>query len=170
MSAPDGVIVAGVPMNLPPKHTAQLLSGEPDDGPVRRFIRSSPDATVYHQSPYIDFARMTNGAADLVLIVREGEPVFALPVHPQGRYSISTGYSGVLFPPGSREGEVKRWVRSFHEVLAANPLLAVEALQSLQAPAYDDRRRTELLQCYLDEAGMLGPRLWSRALDFPNGA
>jgi Acetyltransferase (GNAT) domain len=162
-AGPLSIVVAGRPLRLPPGMTAHLLSDRTAASRVDAFVTASPDHTVYHRAPYIDFAKRQNGAADLVLLAMSGEPQVAIPFHPlPGR--VTTGYAGVCLPPTTSETSLRRAVRCLADFARANPQLRLQSLQCAQAPAADDTKRQGLLASIIDSLGPRRQRLYTRLL------
>ncbi len=132
---------------------------------VTRWLRQSPDHTLYHLAPYLDFTRAQNGVADVFLISREGNELFALTVHSWSKAGIDSGYSGVIFPATRREGPLRRSVAALAELLAANRRFPFHILQSAQAPAYADLGRVTLLQQLLESGGIALDQIYGRLCD-----
>lgn len=154
----------GVRLAVPPGYVGRWLSDPADSDVVARWTSASREACLYNAPSYIDFARVENGRADLLWLVRDGNPVLGLPVHPVGDSRIGTGYSGLMFADGPREATLHRGVLALVALLEANPRLGFQVLQSLQASAYDDPARIATLAFLLEEHGLLGPSLYSRML------
>jgi hypothetical protein len=144
--------------------TAHLLSDEASSAAVDAFVVGSPDHTVYHRPPYIDFARAQNGAADLVMLSSDGQPLVAFPFHP-GPRRVSTGYSGVCLPDGA--SGLRRGVAAIADLMRLNRGLRLQSLQSAQAPAADDVPRTGALACLVDGLDVRQDRLHTRLLRLP---
>jgi SAM-dependent methyltransferase len=159
--------VAGLRLSVPDDLEIRSLSDPSDSDAVRQFLAASPDAVLHHQPEWLDFVRSRNGRADLVMLEKSGHPLVALPVHPAGRRSIAIGYSGLVFPPSAREATHKRSIRALRSLLDANPHLALSGIQSVQAPAYDDRDRTELLAWQIEAEQLTGRPMWSRIIVRP---
>ena len=155
----------GVRLAVPPGYVGRWLSDPADSDVVARWTSASREACLYNAPSYIDFARVENGRADLLWLVRDGNPVLGLPVHPVGDSRIGTGYSGLMFADGPREATLHRGVLALVALLEANPRLGFQVLQSLQASAYDDPARIATLAFLLEEHGLLGPSLYSRMLE-----
>jgi Acetyltransferase (GNAT) domain len=132
---------------------------------VIRWLRSSPDHTIYHLAPYIDFVRKQNGVADVLLISRDGNALFALPVHSWDGAGIDSGYSGVVFPSTRSERILRRSVTGLAALLAANRHFPFRMRQSAQAPAYDDLSRVTLLQQLLESEGLVLDPVYGRLCD-----
>src|ERR1700691_1255977 len=130
-----------MPLEMPPGYRAHWLSDPSDRAQVESWTSGSPERTLYSSPSYVNFARDQNGRGDLLWLTREGSPVLGLPVHPVGALRITTGYSGALFAKGSRDAPSRRGVIALKALLAANPRLGFEVLQSAQSPAYDDPAR-----------------------------
>lgn len=160
---PGKLRVAGRTLTLPPGISAQLLSDPLHAAAVDRFVVSSPDHTLYHRPPYIDFARRQNGAADLVLLSSHGSPLLALPFHP-GPRRVSTGYAGVCLAPGSSESGLRRSLGALAALARANRGLRLHSIQSAQAPAADDAARTGVLASLIDALPVRQERLHTRIL------
>jgi len=133
---------------------------------IIRFAQKSPDRTIYHSFPYFHFARNQSSRpditrADLIVILRDGHPLLALPVHPRGR-SLPTHYSGVLFPAGRQERTLRRSVDTLAELFAANRRLRFSCLQAAVAPAYEDVARLTLLERLLADRSLPFERTYSR--------
>jgi hypothetical protein len=160
--------LAGVTLTLPDGFSARALeAGDADDREaVIRFAEKSPDRTIYHTAPYFDFARSQDSRpditlAEMILVSRSGNALFALPIHPRGR-SILTHYSGVLFPEGRHERTLRRSVEALAELFAANRELRFSCVQAAVAPAYEDVARLTLLERFLAGSGMQLERTYSR--------
>jgi Acetyltransferase (GNAT) domain len=141
-------------LRLPPRCTARSLCDPDTREAVTRWLRASPDHTLYHLPPYIDFLREQNGTADVLLIAREGNPLLALPVHSWDATGVDGGYSGVVFPATDGEGVLRRSVLVLAELLAVNRHIPFRLCQSAQARTYDDLARVTLLQFLLESAGI----------------
>lgn len=141
-------------LRLPPGCTAQTLSDPSSRDAVTRWLRQSPDHTVYHLAPYLDFARTQDRHSEVFLISREGAPQFALPVHSWTGAGVDSGYTGVVLPPTRREGTLRRSVATLAELLSVNRHLSFRFHQSAQAPAYEDSGRAVLLQRLLEGEGL----------------
>jgi hypothetical protein len=121
---------------------------------VDRWLCESPDHTLYHRAPYIDFLRESNGVADVLLISHEGNALFALTIHSWNATGIDSGYSGVVFPPTHGEKILRRSVAVLGELLSANRQLLFHICQSAQASTYEDLGRVTLLQRLLEGEGI----------------
>ncbi len=132
---------------------------------VTRWLCGSPDHTLYHLAPYIDFTRAQSGAADVFLISREGNALFALTVHSWNASGIDSGYSGVVFPATAREGALRRSVAALAELFAANRQIPFHIRQSAQAPAYGELGRVTLLQQLLESEGIALEQIYGRLCD-----
>jgi hypothetical protein len=141
-------------LRLPQGCTVRLLSDPDSRDAVSQWLRRSPDHTLYHLGPYIDFARAQGADADVFLISREGNALFALTVHSWNDTGVDSGYSGVVFPPTRSEGALRRSVAALAELLSLNPQLLFRVCQSAQAPAYDDLGRVTLLQRLIEGQGL----------------
>jgi len=158
----------GLSLELPDGITARALEGgDPSDrDAIARFTSSSPDRTLYHGAPYFRFARSQRTRpgirhADLVLFSRDGHPLFALPVHPQGR-AVATEYSGVLFPSGGNERTLRRSVEALAELFAANRRLRFTCVQAALSPGFEDAARQTLLERLLAGCDLPLQRTYSR--------
>lgn len=132
---------------------------------VTRWLCGSPDHTLYHLAPYIDFTRAQSGVADVFLISREGNALFALTVHSWNGSGIDSGYSGVVFPATAREGALRRSVAALAELFAANRHIPFHIRQSAQAPAYAEFGRVTLLQQLLESEGIALEQVYGRLCD-----
>ena len=149
-----------------PEGYAQRLLSDPQTGElVNDWLVASPDHTLYHLAPYVDFTRAQNGTADVFLVSRDGNPLFALTVHSWSSMGVDSGYSGVVFPPTRRESTLRRSVSALGEVLRANRHLLFRSHQSAQAAAYDDPGRVTLLQRLLEGEGLALDPVYGRLLD-----
>jgi hypothetical protein len=152
-------------LRLPPGCTARWL-GDPDaQAELSGWVKSSPDHTVYHLAPYIDFLRAQGACADVLLVAREGNPLFALPIHSFAAAGIDCGYSGVVFPATGREGPLRRAVAALVALFECNRHIPFQAIQSAQAPAYDDAARTNMLRMLLEAEGLELERVYTRLCD-----
>lgn len=158
-------MVSGRTLRLPSGVSGQLLSDGASAQAVDTFVRGSPDHTVYHRPPYIEFARRQNGAADLLMFSAHGAPLVAFPYHTVA-HRISTGYAGVCFSPGGR-GAVRRGLITLAEFVRLNRDLRFQALQSAQAPAVDDRARAGFLALVVDSMDARQERLHTRLIRLP---
>ncbi|MFZ2113864.1 MAG: GNAT family N-acetyltransferase, partial [Solirubrobacteraceae bacterium] len=140
----------------------RALSDPDSSDAVTRWLRQSPDHTLYHLAPYLDFTRAQNGVADVFLISREGNALFALTVHSWSGEGIDSGYSGVIFPATRREAQLRRSVAALAELLAANRRFPFHIRQSAQAPAYDDLGRVTLLQQLIESEGIALDPIYGR--------
>jgi hypothetical protein len=140
--------------------------GDPDSREaVTRWLCGSPDHTLYHLAPYVDFTRAQSGVADVFLISREGNALFALAVHSWNGSGIDSGYSGVVFPATAREGALRRSVAALAELFAANRGIPFHIRQSAQAPAYEQLGRVTLLQQLLESEGIALEQIYGRLCD-----
>jgi hypothetical protein len=143
----------------------RALSDPDSRDAVSDWLCQSPDHTLYHLRPYLDFTRAQSGRADVFLISREGNALFALAVHSWSATGIDSGYSGVVFPATRREAGLRRSVAALAELLAANRQLPFHICQSAQAPAYDDLGRLTLLQQLIESEGIALERIYGRLCD-----
>jgi Acetyltransferase (GNAT) domain len=132
---------------------------------VTRWLRRSPEHTLYHLEPYIDFLRARSGMADVLLMSCDGNALFALPVHSWNAAGIDGGYSGVVFPTTRSEGSLRRSVAALAALLAQNRHIPFHLIQSAQAPAYDDLARVTLLQQLLESEGLMLDPVYGRLCD-----
>ncbi len=139
---------------LPPGLTVRSLSDPDSRETVTRWLQSSPEHTLYHLGPYVDFLREHADKADVLLVSREGNALFALPIHSWDATGIDGGYSGVVFPATRSEAPLRRSVAALAELLARNRHIPFHLIQSAQAPAYDDLPRVTLLQQLLESEGL----------------
>jgi len=126
------------------------------------WLRQSPDHTLYHLGPYIDFTRAEHDRADVFLVSRDGNGLFALTVHFWTGMGVDSGYSGVAFPPTRREGPLRRSVEALAEMLSVNRHLMFRFHQSAQATAYEDPGRVTLLQRLLEGTGLVLDPIYGR--------
>ncbi len=160
---PHTLQIGRVSLKLPKNCTGLLLSDPSDRISVSKFVERSPDVTVYHCTPYVDFARSANGAGDVLMIAREGMPTVGIPLYPSGR-GLTTGYSGALFPDTERESILKSACTVLTEFLALNREVSIKCIQSIQSDAYRKRSRISTLDCYLSGSAMLRDDIFSRSL------
>ncbi len=160
-SAPPG----GVRLALPSGYHGRWLSEPSDRALIERWTSASREECVYNTPSHVDFARVQNGRADLLWLVRDGAPVLGLPVHPVGDSRVTTGYSGLLFADGQGGDSQRRGVDALVALLEVNGRIGFQVLQSVQAPAHDDPARVTALACLFDQHGLGGPSLYSRVLD-----
>ncbi len=158
--APPG----GVRLAIPPEYRGRWLSNPADRPLIERWTSASHERCLYNAPDYIEFARTQNGRAELLWLVRDGHPVLGLPLHPVGDARITTGYSGLMFADAPGEAGMRRGVAALLALLAANRRLGFQALQSAQAPAYDDPARTTTLAFLFDRNRLRSPSLYSRIL------
>jgi hypothetical protein len=98
---PTGFLQVG-PLRLkcPPK--CELLSTSQDPREAGNgLVLGSPDHTVYHRRPYLEFIRESGCPAEMIAVVKNGELVFGMPVHPSRPavlIRVSTGYSSPRIP------------------------------------------------------------------------
>jgi Acetyltransferase (GNAT) domain len=156
------VQVAGRTLRLPGGVSAHLLSDESSAGAVDAFVSASPDHTVYHRPPYIEFAQRQNGAADLLMLSADGRPIVAFPFHPTTR-RVSTGYAGVCFPSAGG-GVMRRGMATLESLSELNSGFRFQALQSAQAPAVDDASRTGLVSLLIDSMNVRQEPLHTRLI------
>jgi hypothetical protein len=161
----EALVLSGRTLRLPSGVSADLLSDEASAQTIDTFVRESPDHTVYHRPPYIEFARRQNGAADLLMFSAHGAPLVAFPFHPVA-HRISTGYAGVCFSSGGRAA-VRRGLITLAEFVHLNRDLRFQSLQSAQAPAVDDRVRAGFLALVVDSIGAQQKRLHTRLIRLP---
>jgi hypothetical protein len=159
--APPG----GVRLAVPAGYQARWLSDPGDRAPIERWTSASREESVYSTPSYVEFARSQNGRADLLWLVRDGNPVLGLPLHPVGDLRVTTGYSGLMFADAPGDAPLRRGVAALAALLDANERLGFQALQAAQAPAYDDPARITALAFLFDRHGLSGPPLYSRILD-----
>jgi hypothetical protein len=151
-------------LRLPQGCTVRSLNDPDSRDTVSRWLRQSPDHTLYHLPPYIDFLRAQSVLADVFLIAREGNALFALTVHSWDATGIDSGYSGVVFP-ASRAGTLRRSVAVLAELLSINSHLLFRLCQSAQAPAYADLGRVTLLQQLIESEGLALDPVYGRLCD-----
>ncbi len=155
---------AGV-LRLPQGCTMRALSDPDSRDTVTRWLSRSPDHTLYHLGPFIDFNRTQDARADVFLISREGNALFALAIHSWNATGLDSGYSGVVFPDTRREGTLRRSVAALGELLSINHQLLFRVRQSAQAPAYEDLGRVSLLQQLIESEGLALDPLYGRLCD-----
>jgi hypothetical protein len=160
--------IGGSGLAVPEPYDVALLSSADPDGSLTDFVRTAPDATIYHQPAYVDFARRENSGGDLVFVRKSGNPIVALPLYEVSRSRLTTGYAGVLFPDGAKEGALRRGVDAIKELIAANPRVTFEIFQSAQAVAASDLARTNLLVALIDASGLPRRPLYTRVLELPH--
>ena len=151
-------------LRVPTGYEVQTLSDPSSREAVTAWVRSSPDHTLYHLWPYIEFTRAQNGLADLYLISREGSALLGLTVHFWTGMGVDSGYSGVVFPATDKERQLRRSVAALGEVLRANDRLQFRFHQSLQALAYDDIARGTLLERLIEGEGLRLEAVYGRLL------
>ncbi len=132
---------------------------------VSKWLRCSPDHTLYHLGPYVDFLRSQNGTADVLLVSREGNALFALPVESWNGMGLNSGYSGIVFPDTNREGSLRRSIATLAALLDANRQIQFHLCQSAQARAYEDPARVTLLQQQLESEGIALDPIYGRLCD-----
>jgi hypothetical protein len=71
----------GGALRIPEGFTLRALSDPESGDAVTDLLRQSSDHTLYHLGPYIDFTRAQNGIADVFLVSRDGNALFAVTVH-----------------------------------------------------------------------------------------
>jgi hypothetical protein len=152
-------------LRLPPGYSVSSLLDPERTGTVECWVKGSPDHTLYHLRPYIDFLRAHGSLADVLLVSREGNPLFALPVHSFDAIGIDGGYSGVAFSATSSEGSLRRAVTALAALLEHNRRIAFHLIQSAQATSYDDKARVTLLQAQIEGQGLALERVYSRLCD-----
>ena len=152
---------AGV-LQVPEGCTLRALSDPQSRDEVTNWLRRSPDHTLYHLGPYIDFTRAQNGVADVFLVSRDGNGLFALTVHSWTGMGVDSGYSGVVFPPTRREGTLRRSVAALAELLSKNRHLSFRFHQSAQACAYEDPGRVTMLQRLIEGEGFVLDPIYGR--------
>ncbi len=155
-------------LGIPSGYDARWLSNPDDRETVEKWTAESPEASVYHAASYIEFARGQNGSGDLLWLARDGNPVVGLPIHPASRRRFTTGYAGLLFPPGRRERPLRDGVAAVGELLNANRNTALHVLQAAQSRAYDIPGRMVALGRYLEEQRVTLMPVYSRILDLPD--
>lgn len=158
--------VSDVELRLPPGCRAKLLSHDESRASVLEFVLASPDHTVYHHESYFEYARHDDegGPCDLALVLQDGNPVFAMPVHVRPPNRIGTGYSGILFPPAGKELALRRSINSLGAFFEANPGVTFEVIQSAQAAAYDDHGRMVFIRRFLAELDLKTRSVFTRIL------
>lgn len=155
----------GLRLAIPEGYAGHWLSEPADRASIERWTSASPELSAHNTPSYVAFARMQNGRADLLWLLRDGNPVLGLPLHPAGSSRLSTGYSGMMFADGTGDAPLRRGVAALLALFEANRGLGFQVMQSAQAAAYDDPRRVSALACLLDQHGLGGPPLYSRVLD-----
>ena len=120
-----------------------------------QFLRQSPERTVYHAIGYMEFAAHQNGWGGLLCVEKQGQPYFALPVHPASGGGVTTGYSGVLFPVCENDRQLRARVSAFVELLNANHGLDFEIIQSAQAVGWNEISRRKLISAEMASAKSL---------------
>jgi hypothetical protein len=153
-------------LNLPKGCSVQRLSDPESRDGVARWLSESPDQTVYHRWPFIEFTRNENPLADVFLVSREGNQLFALTIHSWTGMGVESGYSGVVFPPTGSERTLRRSVAALAELFSANSHLQFRCLQSAQAPAYEDLARVTLLQYLIEDEGLVLESVYGRLSAF----
>jgi hypothetical protein len=152
-------------LQLPQGCAMRALSDPASRDAVGRWLCRSPDHTLYHLAPYIDLLRAENGVADVFLISREGNALFALAVHSWDATGFDSGYSGVVFPPTRSEATLRRSVATLAELLSVNRHLLFRICQSAQAPAYENLGRVTLLQRLIEGEGLVLDSVYGRLCD-----
>jgi hypothetical protein len=158
-------MTGGVRLVVPSGYRGRWLSDPADRELVARWASASRELCAYNTPAYVEFARRRNGRADLLWLERDGNPMLGLPLHPHGRSSLRTGYSGMLFAGAPGEAPLRRGVSALRALLDANPRLGLRAEQAASAPAYDDPPRIAALSFLLERHGLRGPPLYSRVLE-----
>jgi hypothetical protein len=158
-------MTGGVRLVVPAGYRGRWLSSAADRELVARWASASRELCAYNTPAYVEFARRRNGRADLLWLERDGNPMLGLPLHPHGRSSLRTGYSGMLFAGAPGEAALRRGVSALRALLDANPRLGLRAEQAVSAPAYDDPPRIAALSFLLERHGLRGPPLFSRVLE-----
>lgn len=151
---------------VPSGYTLSTLSDPESRDSVTSWLLGSPDHTLYHLGPYIDFTNAENPGADVFLLSRDGRELFALTVHSWTPMGVDSGYSGVVFPDTSSERTLRRSVAALAELLSANSHLQFRCVQSAQAPAYEDLGRVTLLQSLIEGEGLVLDRVYGRLSAF----
>jgi hypothetical protein len=157
-----------MPVAIPGGYDARWLSNPDDRETVERWNGESADASVYHTASYIEFARDQNGSGDLLWLARDGNPVVGVPLHPASRRRFTTGYAGLLFPPGRRERPLREGVAAVSALLEANRNTGLQVLQAAQSRAYEIPGRMVALGRYLEEQRVTLLPVYSRVLDLPD--
>lgn len=152
-------------LRLPQGCALRALSDPESRDAVTRWLRQSPDHTLYHLGPYMDFVRTQDRNADVFLVYRDSSPLLALAVHSWTGMGVDSGYSGVVFPASRRERVLRRAVATLAEILAANRHLLFRFHQSAQACAYDDPGRVVLLQRLIEGHGFALEPIYGRLTD-----
>ena len=146
-----------VGLRIPTGYSPRWLSKPDDSDVVKRLIASSLDACLYHAPAYVEFSRAENGYADVLWLMRDGNPVVGVPLHRTGRRRFTTAYASLLFPPEGGERSIRRGVSAISELLKANRRMYLQVLQSPQAPAYADRARMTTIAWQFDEHRLQRP-------------
>jgi hypothetical protein len=149
---------------IPEGYSARWLSEPEDREAITRWTAASPDACVYNTPSYVEFARKQNRRADLLWLVRDGQPVLGLPVHPVGRLHVTSGYSGMLIATAAGGSTLRRGVAALVALLSTNARLGFDVLQSAQSLSYEDSARMAELACLLDQHNLARPSLYTRVL------
>ena len=117
-----------------------------------QFFAKSPDTTIFHSTEYTRYAFNENGFGDMLLVEYQGNPCFAIPVHWGGVLSITTGYSGVVFPDSTTEKQIRHFVERFVDFINLNPHLRIEVIQSAQSATTFMSMRRNLISSYIHKA------------------
>src|ERR1043166_912038 len=75
---------------------------------LRAFVAASPDATLYHASPFMEFERGHRHGGSLAGLVADGPVVAGVPLLPFGRSFYWSGYAGLILPDSSSEAVLAR--------------------------------------------------------------
>lgn len=149
-------------LELPPGCVLGALSNPESRDAVAAWLDRSPDHTLYHRWPFVEFTRGESALANVFLVSREGNQLFALSVQSWTAMGLDSGYSGVVFPPTGSEAVLRRSVAALAELLSANDHLLFRVVQSAQASAYDDIARNTLLQRLIEGEGLALDPLYGR--------
>ena len=116
------------------------------------FFEKSPDSTIFHQVEYIRYASTENKFGDLLLVEYKEVPCFALPLHWGGRWELTTGYSGIVFPESDTEKELHHHLIRFVDWIKLNTTVNLQIIQSAQSKNVVMASRRNLISSYLHAA------------------
>lgn len=136
-----------------------------EDAEAARFVRNSPEFTIYHHREYIRFSRKYNGIANLYVIKSAGQSLVGFPLHLIAFNRYTSGYSGILFPDSDNEKILRRSVQAFVAFLKKNSKLEFDFFQSMQSLGGLSRKRAACLGSILSKDLDLWEGTYSRVLN-----
>ena len=134
---------------------------------AKKFVYElSPDSTIYHQQAYIDAQRKINGFAEIIVIMKSGSPMVAMPLHKWGSTGYTTGYSGILLPKKTEEKYLKKSLDLLIDFFKANKRSCFRVCQSAQSEGGLDSGRQQLIASLIASKHNVNGNVFTRIIDF----